>query len=43
MFILGIVLLVRRRQSVSTTRVVADPVTGERVSERITQTDDIVQ
>lgn len=40
-FIIGIVLLVRRRQSVSTTHVMADPVTGERVSEHVTEVDDM--
>ncbi len=42
-FILGIILLVRRRQSVSTTRVVADPVTGERVSEQVVESDNVVR
>ncbi len=42
-FIIGIILLARRRQSVSTTRVAADPVTGEAVSQRITETDDIAR
>jgi len=42
-FIIGIVLLMRRRQSVSTTRVATDPVTGEAVSQRVTQTDDPLQ
>jgi len=42
-FLIGIILLVRRRQSVSTTRVLADPVTGERVSERVTESDDLAR
>lgn len=41
-FIIGLVALFRRRQSVSTARTAADPVTGERVSRRVTETDDPV-
>ena len=40
-FIVGLVLLARRRQSVSTTRVMADPVSGERVSQHVTEMDDL--
>lgn len=40
-FIIGLVLLARRRQSVSTTRVMADPVSGERVSQHVTEMDDL--
>ena len=38
--ILGIILLTRRRQSVATSRTVVDPVNGERVSRRTTESDD---
>ena len=38
--ILGIILLTRRRQSVATSRTVVDPVNGERVSRRTTDSDD---
>ncbi len=38
--IIGIVLLTRRRQSVATSRTAVDPVTGERVSRRTTESDD---
>jgi membrane-bound ClpP family serine protease len=38
--IIGIVLLTRRRQSVSTSRSAVDPATGERVSRRTTDVDD---
>jgi membrane-bound ClpP family serine protease len=38
--IIGIVLLTRRRQSVSTSRSAVDPATGERVSRRTTDMDD---
>lgn len=37
--VLGIVLLTRKRQSVSTSRTIADPATGERVSQRTTESD----
>ena len=40
-FIIGLVLLARRRQSVSTTRVMADPVSGERVSQHVTEMDEL--
>lgn len=39
-FIIGIALLLRRRQSVTTTRAGADPVSGERVERRVTEVDD---
>ena len=38
--VLGIVLLTRKRQSVSTSRTFADPATGERVSHRVSEVDD---
>jgi membrane-bound ClpP family serine protease len=38
--IVGAVLLTRKRQSVTTSRTVADPVTGERVSSHVTEADD---
>lgn len=38
--IIGLVLLARRRQSVSTTRTGTDSVTGERVQQRVTEADD---
>ncbi|MCU1569348.1 MAG: hypothetical protein JWR33_89 [Naasia sp.] len=40
--VLGLVLLLRRRQSVSTTRSAVDPVGGERVTERVTDRDPLV-
>jgi len=39
-FIIGLVMLARRRQAVTTSRTGADPVTGERVSQRVTEMDD---
>ena len=39
-FIIGVVLLARRRQSISTTRVGVDSVTGERVQQGVTEVDD---
>jgi hypothetical protein len=38
-FIVGLVLMTRRRTSVSSVRSGADPVTGERVSQRVTDSD----
>ncbi|MEO7018294.1 MAG: DUF6458 family protein [Leifsonia sp.] len=38
--ILGIILLTRRRSSISSSRTVIDPATGERVSRRETNIDD---
>jgi membrane-bound ClpP family serine protease len=38
--ILGLVLLMRRRQSVSTTRSAVDPVSGEQVTRRTSERDD---
>jgi len=38
--ILGLVLLGRRRQTVTTDRTLADPVTGESVRSRVTEADD---
>jgi len=40
-FVIGLVLILRRRQSVSTARTTADPVSGERVSQRVTESDDL--
>lgn len=37
--IIGIALLVRRRQSITTTRSDVDPATGTRVDQRATETD----
>ncbi len=42
MIILGIVLIARRRSSVTTARAGVDPVTGERVERQVTSTDDPV-
>lgn len=39
-FVIGLALLLRRRQSVTTTRAGADPVSGERVERRVTEVDD---
>ena len=38
--ILGIILLTRRRRTISSSRTVIDPATGERVSRRETDIDD---
>jgi O-antigen ligase len=38
--IIGLVLLARRRQAVTTSRTGTDSVTGERVSQRVTEVDD---
>ena len=40
--VIGIVLLTRRRRSVATSRTAVDPATGERVSRRSSESDDIV-
>ena len=40
--IIGIVLLTRRRSSVATTRTSVDPATGDRVTRRTGESDDIV-
>jgi hypothetical protein len=40
--IIGIALLARRRQSVSTTRAAVDPASGERVTQRSTDSDPLV-
>ncbi len=37
--ILGVVLMVRKRQSITTVRTSIDPQTGSRVDERATETD----
>jgi Domain of unknown function (DUF6458) len=42
MVILGIVLISRRRSSVTTARAGVDPVTGDRVERQVTSTDDPV-
>lgn len=39
-FLLGIVLLARKRRSVSTSRTTVDPDNGDRVTRRSTATDD---
>ena len=39
--ILGIVLMTRRRNSVSTTRTIADPANGEQVTRRENSIDDL--
>jgi hypothetical protein len=38
--IIGIVLLTRRRQSVSTTRSAVDPASGEQITRRTSESDD---
>lgn len=40
--VLGLVLLMRRRQSVSTTRSAVDPASGERVTSRTSDRDPLV-
>ncbi|WP_025158981.1 DUF6458 family protein [Leifsonia aquatica] len=40
--ILGIVLISRRRRSVATTRTAVDPATGERVTRRTGESDDVL-
>ncbi|GHF03857.1 DUF6458 family protein [Pseudolysinimonas yzui] len=39
-FVIGLVLLARRRQAITTSRTGTDSVTGERVEQRITEVDD---
>lgn len=39
-FVIGLVLLARRRQAVTTVRSGTDSVTGERVQQRVTEVDD---
>lgn len=39
-FVIGLVLLARRRQAVTTSRSGTDAVTGERVEQRVTEMDD---
>lgn len=41
-FVIGLVLLARRRQAVTTSRSGTDSVTGERVEKRVTEVDDPV-
>lgn len=41
-FVIGLVALFRRRSAVSTTRTGSDPVSGERVTRRVTEADDPV-
>jgi uncharacterized membrane protein len=38
-FIIGIVLLTRRRQAISTTRTAVDPASGEQVTQRSSESD----
>lgn len=40
--IIGLILLMRRRSAVSTTRSAVDPVSGERVTQRRTDNDPLV-
>jgi membrane-bound ClpP family serine protease len=40
-FIIGIVLMTRRRQAVSTTRSAVDPASGEQVTRRTSQSDEL--
>lgn len=39
-FVIGLVLLARRRQAITTSRSGTDSVTGERVEQRVTEVDD---
>jgi membrane-bound ClpP family serine protease len=39
-FVIGMVMLARRRQAVTTSRTGTDSVTGERVQQRVTEVDD---
>lgn len=41
-FVIGLVLVTRNRTSVSSVRTTADPVTGERVSQRVTDSDSTI-
>ena len=41
-FVIGLVLLARRRRTVSVSHAAGDPVTGERVDRRVTESDDPV-
>ncbi|WP_159498787.1 DUF6458 family protein [Microbacterium sp. 18062] len=41
-FLLGIVLLIRRRQTDTVTRTAVDPAAGEQVTRRTTRSDDAV-
>ena len=41
-FIIGIVLLTRRRQAISTTRTAVDPASGEQVTQRSSESDPLV-
>jgi protein-S-isoprenylcysteine O-methyltransferase Ste14 len=41
-FIVGIVLLTRRRQAISTTHTAVDPASGEQVTRRSTESDPLV-
>jgi len=41
-FLIGIILLVRKRSSVSTTRSAVDPTSGERITRQATSTTDDV-
>jgi hypothetical protein len=41
-FVVGIVLMMRRRSAVTTSRTAVDPVSGERVTQRSTDADPMV-
>jgi uncharacterized membrane protein (DUF485 family) len=41
-FVIGLIMLTRNRTAVTSSRVAADPVSGERVSRTVTETDDPV-
>jgi hypothetical protein len=41
-FVVGIVLMMRRRSAVSTSRTAVDPVSGERITQRSTDADPMV-
>lgn len=41
-FIIGIVLLTRRRQSIATTHTAVDPASGEQVTRRSTESDPLI-
>ena len=39
-FVIGLIVLFRRRQSVATTHTTVDPVSGDRMSRHVSETDD---
>lgn len=41
-FVIGLVLMSRRRQSISTSRSTVDPASGKRVTRRTNESDDIL-